>query len=134
MQKILLVDDDPNALKQAEEILKPEGYEVTSLNYPKAIIKTIKTEQPDLVISDIIMFGLDGYTLCKEIKELFRNKIPVILCTAKSYEKDLIGYAHKEFGADGFCFKPFQKEDLLDKVKIALDSGEKIHEQGDAAQ
>ena len=108
MPKNLVVDDDMNATRLAESILKAEGHQVIILNYPKPIFKVVKTEQPDLIICDIIMPRLDGYALCKEIKELYRGKIPVILCTAKSYEKDLIENAHKDFGADDFIFKPFK--------------------------
>ena len=125
MAKIIVVDDDTEALKQACDILKSAGYDVVSLNYPKPIIKLIKTESADLVISDIIMQGLDGYSLCKEIKEIYQNKILVILCTAKPYEKDLIEKAHKEFGADDFIFKPFKPEELLEKVKGVLEKKEK---------
>lgn len=120
MPKIIIVDDDPNALRQAEEILKAEGFEVISFDYPKPILKIIKAEQPDLIISDIIMPGLDGYALCKEVKEVYRNKIAVILCTAKSYEQELIERAHKEFGADDFIFKPFKKEELVQKVRQVI--------------
>ncbi|MBM3251586.1 MAG: response regulator, partial [Candidatus Omnitrophica bacterium] len=57
----------------------------------------------------------------KEIKELYHNKIPVILCTAKSYEKDLIEKAHRDFGADDFLFKPFAKDALLEKAKAVIE-------------
>jgi DNA-binding response OmpR family regulator len=120
MPKVLVVDDDMNATQTAEAILKTAGYEVVCLNNPKFIFKVIKAEQPDVIISDIIMPRWDGYALCREIKELYRNKIPVILCTAKSYEQELIEKAHKEFGADDFIFKPFKQETLLKKLEIII--------------
>lgn len=125
MAKILLVDDDMDATRAAERILKSAGFDVIILNYPKEVFKVIKTEKPDLVISDIIMPRIDGYALCKEIKELYRNKVPVILCTAKSYEQELIEKAHRDFGADGFLFKPFKEDELVGKVeKIIKDRSE----------
>jgi DNA-binding response OmpR family regulator len=120
MAKILVVDDDMDATRLADAILKAEGHQVLILNYPKDVFKVIKSEHPDLIICDIIMPRIDGYALCKEIKELYHNKIPVILCTAKSYEKDLIEKAHRDFGADDFLFKPFQKDALLEKAKAVL--------------
>ncbi|MFH1655046.1 MAG: response regulator [Candidatus Omnitrophota bacterium] len=121
MPKILVVDDDRDATRAAEVILKKGGFEVVILNYPKDVFKVVKTEKPDLIISDIIMPRWDGYALCKEIKELYRNKIPVILCTAKSYEQELIEKAHKEFGADDFIFKPFKEDVLVQKVEAVLE-------------
>lgn len=118
-KKILLVDDDVSSLQLAESILKPAGYEVLTLNFPKFALKTIREEKPNLVVLDIIMPYQDGYALCQEIKKIFCNKIPVLLCTAKSYEKEMIESACKDFGADGFMIKPFKKEELLEKVKSA---------------
>ncbi len=117
VKKILLIDDDTNALQTAEAILKSAGYNVLTLNFPKFALKIIKDERPDLVISDIIMPYTDGYALCDEIKKVFINKIPVLLCTAKSYEQDLIETSYKDFGADDFIIKPYKKEELLEKVK-----------------
>ena len=132
MAKILIVDDDRNAARIAETTLKKAGYQVVCLNDPKFIFKVIKTEQPDVVLSDIIMPRLDGYALCKEIKELYRNKIPVVLCTAKSYEQELIEKAHKEFGADDFIFKPFKEEVLLEKVQSVLNNIKEAPKEKDA--
>lgn len=119
-KKILIVDDDPLAIKTAEDILKRSHYDVISLTNPKFIFKLIKSENPDLIILDIIMRPVDGYTLCSEIKKAYADKIPVLLCTALSYEQDLIKKAHKEFGADDFALKPLQAEEFLQKVKALL--------------
>ncbi|MFC1594390.1 PleD family two-component system response regulator [Candidatus Omnitrophota bacterium] len=116
-KKVLVVDDDVSSIQLAESILKSAGFEVMTLNHPKMVFKLLKSERPDVVVSDIIMPHRDGYALCKEIKELYNNTIPVLLCTSKSYEEELIETAYKDFGADGFLIKPFQKEELLEKVK-----------------
>ena len=119
-KKILIVDDDLNALKEAETTLKSAGYEIMSLDHPKFIFKVIKTEQPDLILSDIIMPYHDGYSICQELRKLYGDKIPVILCTAKSYEQELIAKASREFGANDFIIKPYNKEELLKKVETVL--------------
>ncbi|MFC1704238.1 PleD family two-component system response regulator [Candidatus Omnitrophota bacterium] len=119
-QKILIVDDDAEALRSAESILKTAGFEVVALNHPKFILKIVKNEKPDIILSDIIMPHQDGYALCKEIKELYNNAIPVLLCTNKTYEEDLIETAYKDFGADDFIIKPFKEDELLEKVKATI--------------
>lgn len=120
-KKVLLVDDDVDSLKLGESILKSEGYEVLTLNYPKFALKTIKEERPDVVVLDIIMPFTDGYALCEEIKKVFLNKVPVVLCTAKSYEQDFIENACKDFGAEAFLIKPFKKEELLKTIKSIIE-------------
>ncbi|HOX53947.1 MAG: response regulator transcription factor [Candidatus Omnitrophica bacterium] len=119
-KKILIVDDDANALKEAETTLKNAGYETMILGDPKFIFKIIKSDQPDLILSDIIMPYHDGYSLCQELKKLYGDKIPIILATAKSYEQELIAKASKEFGANDFIIKPYKKEELLKKVDTVL--------------
>ena len=116
-KKILVVDDNPLALKEAEAILKKDHYEVLILGNPKFVLKTIEAERPDVIVLDIIMSPIDGYTLCAEIKKLYLDKIPVLLCTAQSYEQDLVQKMHKEFGADDYILKPLNAEDFLKKIK-----------------
>ncbi len=119
-EKILVVDDDTNSIQVAESTLKGAGYEVVTMQDPKFVFKAIKMENPDLIISDIIMPHRDGYALCKEVKELYGDRIPVLLCTSKSYEEDLIETAYKEFGAEDYIIKPFNTDELLEKVEALL--------------
>lgn len=131
-KKILVVDDDPLALSTAEEILRKAGYAVTTLNNPRFIFKVIKAEQPDLILLDIIMRPVDGYALCAQIKNAYADRIAVLLCTALSYEQDLIEKAYKEFGADDYILKPLKpkSEELLEKVKTLLKKTKKISPPG----
>ena len=99
-----------------EAILTSNGYQVISLSFPKNVLKTIKQEEPHLVLLDIIMPYKDGYMVCNEIKESFGSKMPVILFTSQPYEKDFIKDAHKDFGADDYITKPFKTEELLAKI------------------
>ncbi len=125
-KKILVVDDTPEALKAAEEILKKAKYEVITLNNPKFIFKLLKQDRPDVVVLDIIMPPLDGYTVCQEIRKLYGEKIPVLLSTAQSYEQDLVQTAHKEFGANDYILKPMNPEELISKIKALVKKGEQI--------
>jgi len=119
-KKILVVDDTPEALKNAQDILTKAKYEVLTLDNPKFIFKVIKNEWPDLIILDIIMRPVDGYAVCAEIKKAYGDKFPILLCTAQSYEQDFIQRAHKEFGADDYTLKPLDPEVFLTKVKALL--------------
>jgi len=125
-KKILVVDDTPEALKAAEEILKKAKYEVITLNNPKFIFKLLKQDKPDVVVLDIIMPPLDGYTVCQEIRKLYGEKIPVLLSTAQSYEQDLVQTAYKEFGANDYILKPMNPEELISKIKALVKKGEQI--------
>lgn len=125
-KKILVVDDNPDALKNAEAILKKANYNVITLNNPKFIFKLIKEERPDAVVLDIIMPPLDGYAVCQEIRKLYGDKIPILLCTAQSYEQDFVQNAYKEFGANDYILKPVNAEAFLPKVKALIKKGEQI--------
>lgn len=116
-KKILVIDDDHGSLLLVESLLKANGYEVLTLDFPKDTMKLIKRERPDLVLLDILMPYKDGYKVCEEIKTVYGKKIPVIVFTAKPYEKDLIPEAHKDFGADDYVLKPFDSKTLLEKIK-----------------
>ncbi|MFC1646302.1 PleD family two-component system response regulator [Candidatus Omnitrophota bacterium] len=128
-KKILVVDDNPEELKAAEEILKKARYDVITLSNPKFIFKLLKQERPDVVILDIIMPPLDGYTVCQEIRKLYGDKIPVLLSTAQSYEQDLVQNAYKEFGANDYILKPVKAEEFLPKIKALIKKGEQIKKQ-----
>lgn len=116
-KKILVVDDDKSILILAKKLLESEGYEVLTLDTPKFAIKKIKKELPSLVILDILMPHMDGYKLCEEIKESFHQKIFVIIFTSQPYEKDLIQEAYRDFGADDYLLKPFDRKTFIEKVK-----------------
>ena len=83
-------------------------------------MKVVRKESPDLVLLDIIMPDVDGYQLCKEIKESYGSHIPVILFTAQPYEKEFIKDSYQDFGADDYIVKPFEAKDLLDKIENIL--------------
>jgi DNA-binding response OmpR family regulator len=124
-KKILVVDDDLDSLRLAESILKPKGYEVLTLGQSRLVFKLVKSDKPDLIISDIIMPQLDGYALCDEMRKLYSGKIPIILCTSKPYERELIDKAYKDFGAQDFLMKPFKAEELLQKIQAIIGQPDK---------
>jgi len=114
--KILVVDDDSLHVAILGEVLQNEGYEVVSALSGKEALGMVQSESPDLVISDVIMDGMDGFDLAQMIKQLY--KVPVILLTVLEDRKHIIhGLAS---GADEFLPKPFITEELLLRVRNIL--------------
>lgn len=116
-KRILVIDDDPGTLKLLDSVLKSMDFICTTLKNPSEALKNIQNDMPDLVLLDIIMPEIDGYKLCKDIKALYKDKIPVIVFTAQPEEKDLIEGAYKEFGADDFLTKPFDTQQFIQKIR-----------------
>ena len=117
-QKILLVDDNETNLLILEKILKKE-FQLERATSGEAALTIAPTFKPDVILLDIMMPGMNGYDVCKEIratKELARIK--VIMVTAKAMLSErLKGY---EVGADDYIVKPFEEEELLAKVRVYL--------------
>jgi putative two-component system response regulator len=114
--KILVVDDDSLHLAILGEILRNAGYEVVSASSGKEALGLVESVLPDLVISDVIMDGIDGFDLAHMIKQLY--KVPVILLTILEDRKHIIhGLAS---GADEFLPKPLIAEELLLRVRNIL--------------
>ena len=118
-KKILVGDDEPNIIKLLESRLKSNGYDVINASDGNSCFKKAITEKPDLVLLDIIMPGLNGFEVCKRLKENDKTKdIPVIMLTALAGEKDLS--KGLEEGANCFIIKPFSAVDLLHEIKTAM--------------
>jgi two-component system alkaline phosphatase synthesis response regulator PhoP len=114
-QKILVADDELYIRLLVKDILEPEFTVLEASNGEEAVT-IARNEQPDLVLMDILMPKLDGYTACYAIKnsELTKN-IPVVMLTGVGHE--LNRQLSQEMGATAYITKPFNPEDLLDKAK-----------------
>jgi CheY-like chemotaxis protein len=111
-KKILIVDDDEMVLMALEELLKPEGYEVTAVSSGREALKRIEETLYDLLMLDIVMPEMDGFELCRRIREKDNYKErPVVYLTAKSREQDRKDGL--EAGANLFLSKPISPEKLL---------------------
>ena len=124
---IVIVDDDIDIANYLKILLKPQ-YRVSLYFDAASALKGMEEETPDLVISDVVMPGMNGYQLCSEIKgNLQLSHIPVVLVTAKvAVENQVQGL---EGGADAYVTKPFQPAYLLALVKSLLENREKLHRQ-----
>ena len=118
-KKILVVDDELDAVELLSIRLKSSGYDVISALDGNACFKKASEEKPDLIILDILMPKINGFEVCKRLKERNETKdIPVIMLTALTKEQDLS--KGLEQCADCFITKPFNPEDLLYEIKSAL--------------
>lgn len=128
MQKILIVDDEINIRKVVREYAEFEGYEVQEAQDGMEAVEIAKKEDFDLIIMDVMMPRLDGYSACKEIKKY--KKIPVIMLSARGEEYDkLFGF---EIGIDDYVVKPFSPKELMARVKAVIKrnepAGQQVHD------
>ncbi len=114
--KILVVDDEELLVKGIRFNLQKEGYEVLSGYNGAEAISLAQSQNPDLVILDIMMPEVDGFTACEKIREF--SDVPIILLTAKSDDMDkLMGF---DYGADDYLTKPFNILELKARIKALL--------------
>lgn len=116
---ILIIEDDEIVAKTVERCLRGNGYRVQVVNSGVAGLRAAHRKIPDLVILDVIMPGMDGYTVCKEMKDDAQLKdVPVLFLTAKVKDDDkIIGLS---VGADDYLGKPFNINELLLRVRAIL--------------
>lgn len=112
-KQILVCDDDPSILEIIKIILEDSGFVVKILSSGKGIEKKVLEYQPDLILLDIWMPGIDGKEITKLLKRKKETKnIPIIVVSALNETEKLA----KELGADDFLAKPFDMNDLLSKA------------------
>lgn len=116
MAKILVVDDEQKIREVIREYSEFNGFEVTEAADGMTAVGLCKLNDYDLIIMDIMMPKLDGFTACKEIKKL--KDIPMIMLSARSEEYDkLFGF---ELGIDDYVVKPFSPKELMARVNAVL--------------
>ncbi len=116
-KKILFADDDVNIIEVLEIRFKSEGYEVTTANDGEEALLKMRAEKPDLVVMDIAMPKMNGYTLVREMKADDNLKdIPAIVLSGKDTMEDIFQIE----GVGTYLVKPFEFDELLAKVKEQL--------------
>lgn len=116
MLKILIVDDDTNISELISLYLTKEGYETREVASGKEAIEVFNEYRPDLVLLDIMLPGIDGYDVCKELRN--NSHVPIIMLTAKGEVFDKV--LGLELGADDYIVKPFDPKELMARVKAVL--------------
>jgi two-component system alkaline phosphatase synthesis response regulator PhoP len=118
-EKILIVEDEKDILKMVEYNLKKDGYRTVSARDGEDAIEMAHSEHPDLILLDLMLPGIDGLEVCKQLKKESKTAgIPIIMVTAKTQESDKV--VGLELGADDYVTKPFSVRELLARVKAVM--------------
>lgn len=116
MAKILVVDDEASIVTMLAYNLKKEGYDVVTAEDGEVALEKFESEKPDLLLLDIMMPKMDGYEVCRKIRE--KSNVPIIMLTARADEVDKV--VGLEMGADDYVTKPFGNRELIARVKANL--------------
>lgn len=116
---IVVIDDDPGIVDTISEYFERPGFRVKGFSDTKGLFKFLDKEKPDLIILDLILPGINGFEICKSLKEKDRfSSIPIIMLSAKSEEPDKI--SGLDLGADDYMVKPFSLKELDARIKAVL--------------
>ncbi len=121
-QKIIVVEDEPDLVDVVTYNLKREGYLVLAAQRGDEGLNLIRSERPDLVLLDLMLPGMDGLSICRQMKsDSSLSEIPIIIASAKGEESDVV--IGLEMGADDYLAKPFSPRELLARIKAVLRRG-----------
>jgi len=114
--KILVVEDDPNIVDLIRSNLAVRGFETLVSTDGERVLQTLETEQPDLILLDLMLPTVDGFELCKQVRE--RSSVGVIVVSARGGDHDKV--AALNLGADDYLTKPFSIDELLARIAATL--------------
>jgi len=118
-KKILIADDEPNSLETLRQRLEFEGLSVVTATDGEETLKKVKEDKIALLLLDVMMPKVNGYQVCRELKQDPETKnIPIVLLTAKAQESDK--FWGKETGADDYVTKPYDLDELIKKIEVYL--------------
>ena len=115
-QKILIVDDDNNIAELISLYLTKECYDTQIVNDGEEALRAFETFRPNLILLDLMLPGMDGYQVCREIRH--SSDVPIIMLSAKGEVFDKV--LGLELGADDYIIKPFDSKELVARVKAVL--------------
>ena len=122
-EKIVVIEDEPDIVEVISYSLKREGYNVLAVDRGDESINLIRNQSPSLIILDLMLPGMDGLSVCRQLKsDPIVKDIPVIMISAKGEESDIV--IGLEMGADDYLTKPFSPRELLARVKAVLRRGQ----------
>ena len=118
-KKILIVEDEYDVIKLLKYNLEKEGFKVSYTSDGSLVLAEIRRDEPDLVVLDLMLPGLDGLEICRQIRrhEKYSN-LPILMLTARSEEADRV--VGLEMGADDYVSKPFSMRELIARVRALL--------------
>ncbi|MEM8529918.1 MAG: response regulator transcription factor [Chloroflexota bacterium] len=115
-RRILIVDDEPGLRELVRIKLEHEGFSVVQAGNGIEGLELVREEHPDLVILDVMMPEMDGWEMCRKLREF--SQLPVLMLTAKVQSKDIV--TGLESGADDYLLKPFNMDELIARVRALL--------------
>jgi DNA-binding response OmpR family regulator len=119
MKKILMVEDTPHLSEEIADILRLEGYRVTIAHNGQRALELLPGSNPDLIITDLLMPGMDGFELIQQVRSMASFKsVPILIFSAKSSDVDKL--RGKEAGADAFIGKPCKAFELVASINSLL--------------
>jgi DNA-binding response OmpR family regulator len=119
-KRILIADDESGFVMTLRSRLEFEGFEVITALDGKEALEMVPAQQPDLILLDVMMPEVNGYQVCRTLKEdPETSAIPILMLTAKSQESDR--FWGIEAGANAYITKPFDMDDLIAKIRYLLD-------------
>nr|HQI04566.1 response regulator transcription factor [bacterium] len=126
-ERILLVDDEEDILNLVKYNLERDGYKVETVTTGEAAVRAARENVPDLILLDLMLPGMDGFDVCRILKN-DKNvmKTPIVMLTAKGEDSDIV--AGLELGADDYITKPFSPRVLIARVKAVLRRDSKVKE------
>ena len=130
MPKILVVDDEPNIIELAKLYLGREGYELIEAVNGNDALDKYKTNNPDLIVLDLMLPDMDGYEVCRQIRA--KSDVPILMLTARREDIDKI--VGLELGADDYLTKPFNPRELVARVRAILRRFQTGTKPGDTAE
>ncbi|MEB3339380.1 response regulator transcription factor [Okeania sp.] len=124
-KQLMLVDDDPNLILLVKDYLEFRGYQVTTAENGREALELLEEKIPDLIICDVMMPEMDGYTLVQEIrKNSVTECVPVLFLSAKGQSQDRVKGLN--IGADVYIVKPFEPEELVAQVESSLKQASRL--------
>ncbi|WP_448599400.1 response regulator transcription factor [Thermoleptolyngbya sp.] len=129
-KRLLLIDDDPNLILLVKDYLEFRGYEVITSENGQEALEVLQKETPDMIICDVMMPQMDGYSLVEQVRKDPRTSwIPVLFLSAKGQSQDKIKGLNT--GADVYMVKPFEPEELVAQVESSLKQASRLIQRQD---
>jgi DNA-binding NarL/FixJ family response regulator len=126
-RRLLLIDDDPNLILLVKDYLEFRGYEVVTAENGREALEVLEQDTPDMIICDVMMPEMDGYSLVRHVREDPRTSwIPVLFLSAKGQSQDRVKGLNT--GADVYMVKPFEPEELVAQVESSLKQAARMSE------
>ncbi len=124
-KKLLLIDDDPNLIFLVKDYLELRGYEVITAGNGREALKLLEREIPNMIICDVMMPEMDGYSFVKRVRDNSRtNWVPVLFLSAKGQSQDKVKGLNT--GADFYMVKPFEPDELVAQIESSLKQASRL--------